>query len=359
LITVTILLSVAASCNSNRRAVQPCELNLHSLLQKVPESAKFINDSFFIWGGSLVKSHHDGKYHLFYSRWPRKFGMNAWVTHSEIAHAVSDSPFGPFEFKQIALSFRGKEYWDGMVTHNPTIHYFNDKYHLYYMGNTGDGKLIDNGLNWTHRNNQRIGVAIADDPNGPWQRFNNPLIDVSIDSLAHDALMVSNPCVARTPDNKYILIYKAVAKKGKMPFGGPVVHLAATSDNPNGPFEKHMHPIFTAHDMEFPAEDPFIWYEGSTCYAVVKDMNGAFTNAGRSLALFCSDDGLNWQKAKHPLVSTLKIHWENGLNQNLHALERPQLFFENGKLVALLCAVNETLEHSYNVQIPLKSDKNH
>ncbi len=28
--------------------------------------------------------------------------------------------------------------------------------------------------------------------------------------------------------------------------------------------------------------------------------------------------------------------------------------FENGKMVALLCAVNETLEHSYNVQIPLK-----
>jgi hypothetical protein len=83
-------------------------------------------------------------------------------------------------------------------------------------------------------------------------------------------------------------------------------------------------------------------------------MNGAFTNAGRSLALFCSDDGLNWKKANHPLVSILEIQWENGLKQKLHALERPQLFFENGKLVALLCAVNETLEHSYNIQIPLK-----
>ena len=30
---------------------------------------------------------------------------------------------------------------------------------------------------WVNRNNQRIGVAVADDPNGPWKRFDKPLID--------------------------------------------------------------------------------------------------------------------------------------------------------------------------------------
>ncbi len=356
LFIVTVLLSIAASCSSTRQKVQTCELDLQSIMQQVPESAKFINDSFYIWGGSLVKSHFDEKYHLYYSRWPRKLGMNAWVTHSEVAHAVSDSPFGPFEFKNVALPARGENYWDGLVTHNPNIHFFNEKYFLYYMGNTGNGKAVPNELNWEHRNNQRIGVAVSDNPNGPWHRLNKPLIDVSPDSLAHDALMVSNPTVTKTPDNRYILIYKAVAKKGKMPFGGPVVHLAAISDKPDGPFRKQMNPIFTARDFEFPAEDPYIWYEDSTCYAIVKDMSGAFTNAGRSLALFCSDDGLNWEKAKHPLVSKLEIHWENGLKQKVHALERPQLYFENGKLVAMLCAVNETLDHSYNIQIPLKTE---
>ena len=82
---------------------------------------------------------------------------------------------------------------------------------------------------------------------------------------------------------------------------------------------------------------------------------GAFTNAGRSLVLFYSPDGLDWKLAKNPLVSTLNIKWANGTTQKLEALERPQLFFEDGKIVALLCAVNETLGHSYNVQIPLKS----
>ena len=34
---------------------------------------------------------------------------------------------------------------------------------------------------WNHQidlNNQRIGVAVADDPHGPWTRFDEPLIDV-------------------------------------------------------------------------------------------------------------------------------------------------------------------------------------
>lgn len=353
-----ILLPVLLSCASERESCHSCDLNIQSLIQQIPESAKFINDSFYIWGGSLVKSRLDNKYHLFYSRWPKKFGMLAWVTHSEVAHAVSDFPFGPFTHKKIALPRRGANYWDGMVTHNPTIHFFNGKYYLYYMGNTGDGKYNPQGLNWRHRNNQRIGVAVADNPEGPWNRFDTPLIDVSPDSLAHDALMVSNPTITKTPDNKYLIVYKAVAKKNSMPFGGPVVHLTAISDNPEGPFTKQMKPIFTALNNDFPAEDPYVWNEGSIFYAIVKDMNGAFTNAGRSLALFCSKDGLNWKKAKNPLVSTLEINWESGLNQKVTALERPQLFFEEGKLVALLCAVNETLEHSYNIQIPLKKRKN-
>jgi predicted GH43/DUF377 family glycosyl hydrolase len=357
LFTGIIFLSIVSSCSSNKQEVQTCDLNLQSIMQKVPESAKFINDSFFIWGGSMVKSHVDEKYHLFYSRWPKKLGMNAWVTHSEIAHAVSDSPFGPFEFKDVTLPVREKEYWDGLVTHNPTIHYFNGKYYLYYMGNTGDGKPIGNSLNWTHRNNQRIGVAIADNPNGPWERFSKPLIDVSPDTLAHDALMVSNPSVTKTPDDKFLMVYKAVAKQGIMPFGGPVVHLTAVADNPEGPFIKQMNPVFTAQGFDFPAEDPFVWYEDKCYYAIVKDMNGAFTDAGRSLALFRSEDGLNWKLAKHPLVSNLEINWENGLKQKVTALERPQLFFENGEMVALLCAVNENIEHSFNVQIPLLKKK--
>lgn len=338
---------------SSEFKTEPGELDFAEMLQPVPNTAKFIDNDWFIWGGSLVKSKEDGKYHLYYSRWPKKLGMSAWVTNSEVAHAVSNSPFGPFEFQDVALPFRGREFWDGAVTHNPTIHFFNGKYYLYYMGTTGNPEAENQY--WEHRNKQRIGVAIADNPNGPWKRFDHPLIDVSADSTAHDALMVSNPSVTEMSNGKYLMVYKAAAKKLPMPMSGPVVHLTAIADNPAGPFVKQMKPVFTAKNAEFPAEDPYVWYDKNCYYAIVKDMHGAFTTAGRSLVLFYSTNGLDWQLAKHPLVSKLEIRWENGPVQKVMALERPQLFIEDGKPKALLCAVNETREHSFNVQIPLRN----
>lgn len=346
-----ILLMILISCSAKLK-IEQGKLNFSEALQSVPKTAKFINSDWFIWGSSMVKSTKDRKYHLYYSRWPKRLGMSAWVTHSEIAHAVSDSPFGPFEFKDVALTNRGRKYWDGAVTHNPTIHFFSGKYYLYYMGTTGD-TTAENQY-WEHRNKQQIGVAVAESPYGPWQRFDTPLISVSADSTSFDALMVSNPSVTRMTDGNYLMVYKAVAKKLPMPKGGPVVHLTAIAKNPNGPFVKQMKPIFTAKDAEFPAEDPYVWRQGDFYYAIVKDMYGAFTDIGRSLVLFYSNDGMNWKLAENPLVSKIEINWENDTVQKVLALERPQLFFENGKPIALLCAVNETHDHSFNVQIPLK-----
>ncbi len=351
ILTVIALTLISAA---QQKTVPPGELDLHAMIQPVPPTARFINDTSYIWCGTLVKSPTDHKYHLYYSRWPRRYGMAAWVTHSEVAHAVSDSPFGPFKFHDLTLPPRGPEFWDGMVTHNPTVHLFNGKYYLYYTGNYGDGKVTSPQLNWTHRNHQRIGVAVAENPDGPWKRFDRPIIDVSPDSTAHDAQMMANPSVTRMPDGRYLMVYKAVAKKRPQPFGGPVVHLTAIADRPEGPFVKQNKPVFTAEKVDFPAEDPYVWYQDNCYYAIVKDMKGAFTSAGRSLVLFCSADGMDWKLAKHPLVSDLNIKWEDGTVKKLVALERPQLFFENGKPVALLCAVNETLAHSYNIQIPLK-----
>ena len=64
---------------------------------------------------------------------------------------------------------------------------------------------------------------------------------------------------------------------------------------------------------------------------------------------------MDWKPTENPLVSKLEIHWKNDTVQKVIALERPQLYMENGKPKALLCAVNEIKEHSFNVQIPLKN----
>jgi hypothetical protein len=335
------------------KAVVP---NFAEWVQPVPLTARMVDPDHYIWCGSMVRG-DDGKYHLYYSRWLRKLGFNAWVTHSEIAHAVGESPAGPFRHSDVVLPARGKEFWDGLCTHNPTVLRTGGKYYLYYMGNTGDGKVMKE-LNWDHRNHQRIGVAVADSPRGPWKRFDKPLVDVSQDPGAPDALVANNPAVTERPDGGFLMVYKAVGKQRPMPFGGPVVHLTATSDSPTGPFVKQLRPVFVAPGVDFAAEDPFIWYDKSSgrYLAIVKDNAGHFTQAGRSLSLWESNDGFNWKLAEHPLVSKTEITWTDGRHEDLRALERPQLLFaSDGSPSALLAAVApQTGDLTYNVVIPLR-----
>lgn len=327
---------------------------------KVARKSKFAHETMSVWGGSLVKG-GDGLYHMFYSRWPKAPGW-VWVSHSEIAHAVSDSPFGPFEFKDVALPVRGADYWDGLCTHNPTVHKFDGKYYLYHMGNTGDGKVVGvpgkHKLNWLHRNNQRIGVAVADSPDGPWKRFDQPVLDISANADAPDCLMTSNPSVCRRPDGGYLMVYKAVGKEAALPSGGPVVHCIATADNPTGPFKKHAKPIFTVEGERFPAEDPYIWYQSGKYRAIVKRIKHIGKQRIFSLVHYDSVDGFDWQPAKHHEISERIVEWEDGEVQQFIHLERPQVYIENGKPIALLCAADtldeNKVRHSFNIQIPLK-----
>jgi hypothetical protein len=321
------------------------ELDLSKWIRPVPAFSKFALDSFMVWCGSMVKG-DDGRYYLYYSRWPRQAKHEGWATHSEVAVAVADSPAGPYTHVKVVLPKREKKYWDADVTHNPTVHKFGKRYYLYYMGNYGNGEW------WDHRNHQRIGVAVASHPLGPWKRFDKPIIDTTTDSFDH--MIASNPAIVKRADGKYEMIYKGVSK-GKLPFGGKVSHGAAISDRPEGPFTKLPYRIFTRDTVQFPAEDPYILYQAGKYWAIVKDMQGVFTGAGTSLALFQSPDGYDWQPAQHVLVSTTVIPWQSGPRQ-VKKLERPQLWFDKGIPRLLFCAVYDG-DDNYNVAIPLSENK--
>jgi Glycosyl hydrolases family 43. len=322
-------------------------------IQPVPTTAKFGLKDYMVWCGSMVKG-DDGKYYLFYSRWPRASGHYAWATESEVAIAVSDYPTGPYKHVKVALPKRDKKYWDADVTHNPTVYKFGKKYYLYYMGTRGTEKfskqvtMKDAGW-WEYRNNQRIGVAVANSPLGPWKRPDKPTIDTTMHSFDHQ--LVSNPAVTKRPDGKILMVYKGVSE-GKMPFGGVVYHGAAIADKPEGPFKKLANRIFVKDSVKFAAEDPFIWYQQGKYWAIVKDFKGSFTNAGLSLALFESKDGLDWKPANNVLVTTTQIPWITG-HKKVTRLERPQLWIDKGVPKVLFCAVYDG-EDNYNVAIPLK-----
>ena len=335
---------------------------LASLLQPVPETAIFQDPDWYIWGGSMTRG-PDGNYYLLHARWPRRFNHGGWLTHSEVAVAVADSTRGPFRHLNVALPPRGEDYFDAWCTHNPTVHCFDGTWYLYYMGTSGprewidahpDGGDVPRGDRMRHQAAQRIGVATAPHPAGPWTRLDVPIIDRGEAGMP-DERMVSNPSVGRRPDGSYLMIYKCSEGRGAMRKQGRVIHLAATADHPAGPFIKTYQTAFTAEGVAFPAEDPYIWHdETAGCYyAVLKDMCGAFSNAGRSVVLFASPDGLDWSPVEDVLVTDRTLRMAAGGAKQFMHLERPQLYFENGNPRALCFAADMDRNHSCNIQVPL------
>lgn len=332
------------------------ELDLAARLRLVPRSACFALDGWYVWCGTICRT-PEGRYALLFSRWPQATGFRGWVTDSEVGVALADAPTGPFACEGVVLPGAGGEVWDAQVTHNPAVMQWEGKYYLYYMGTRGERERRGTEAPteeeyWLHRNNQRIGVAVADDPRGPWQRFDRPLIDVNRQSW--DYMIASNPTVCPTPDGRFLMIYKTCTR-GPLPFGGEVYHAAAFADSPTGPFTRLPDPIFTCEGVKFPAEDPCVWWQEDRYCAVVKDMQGSFTAQGPGLVLFDSPDGVDWRLARHAFVSARQVVWEGGPVQPVALLDRPQVYVEDGRPRVLSCAVKpdqgEAL--SYNVQVPL------
>lgn len=314
----------------------------------------FKEKGWHVWCGDIVQD-QAGLYHLFYCRWPASEGYEGWVTHSEIARAVGTSLDEDFTFESTVFDrSNSKERWDSHCFHNVTVRQFGDKYYLYYMGNTGDGTW------WGHRNRQRIGVAVADSPAGPWKRLDHPVLDVSPDSW--DGLMVSNPTVTDTVDGRYVMIYKGVSTAEDIA-GGRVLHGIAWADSPLGPFVKTPKPILDFGKIEFAFEDPCLWREGSKFFCIVKDMGGYYSPLGEtSLLLLESDNAIDWKPSQPFLVLGRTLQAEDGSEMAFERVERPQLFFDRqGRANCLIVAVKPYGEQelSYNIRLDYAANGKH
>jgi len=342
--------AVLGLLNGSARAAEDGGLNLNAMIRPVPRSAKFIDEDWYIWGGSMART-EDGTCYLLYARWPRRLGHYAWLSHSEIAVATAQDPLGPYTFNSVALPGKQGPNWVTSTTHNPTVLKAGGKYYLYFSSARVEGEIPESGPSpkapyWEPtRRTQRIGVAYADHPVGPWTRVDEVLVPATPGT--HDAFMTSNPSVTACPDGTFLTVYKCLGADGK------VFHGVAVADHPLGPFKKDPKPILTHATSKFPAEDPYIWNQDGRFYAILKDMQANYTPEKRTLVLFESEDGHDWRPARHPLVTTRTIAWEDGQRQDLFRLERPQLYLENGRPAVLFCAACESLEHSFNVHIPL------
>lgn len=277
----------------------------------------FAMPGWHIWCGS-IQANPEGGYAFFFSRWPDHMGHNGWVTHSEICRADGPAPWGPFTYAETILTREESDAWDAHNFHNVTVKHFAGRYYLYFTGNRGDGEW------WTHRNNQRIGVAVAESLKGPWVRGKVPVIDTSPDSW--DSLCVANPSVTEAHDGRYMMIYKGVSE-GPRPFGGRVMHGMAFAENPAGPFTKLNCPVFDLPEVRFPFEDPYIWKDNhGNYYCLMKDMEGVVAPFPRSIVLFHSEDGLTWNPRDARWISSPHLISNDGSIEEVERLERPHYF---------------------------------
>lgn len=304
--------------------------NFEKRLTPVGRALEF--EDYYVWCNSPIEG-PDGKIHVFFSRWPKAKSMSGWTNSSEIAHAVADTPAGPYKYVSTVLAPRGEGYWDATTCHNPSIHFVDGKYALFFMGNS-NGKL----------NTQRVGLATSNSLYGPWMRPDEPLL-LPGNEGEWDDHCTTNPSFLKHPNGEYWLYYKSFDTEGyvnpKFEVKGNRKYGLAIAKSLQGPYVKYQeNPVIDFHKMgnNQQCEDAFVWYDGEKFNMLARDL-GVF---GIDKGLYMdSIDGKHWSK---PLIGYQELNKyvnqppaPKHLNRYGRA-ERPQVLFQNGKPTYLFTA---------------------
>jgi hypothetical protein len=286
----------------------------------------------------------DGKVHVFYSRWLNKYDHAGWISACEVAHAVADSPEGPYVTLGAALSGSGGSNWDSWSIHNPTVYKVNDKYVMLYMGADGsklgiskdDIPHMSKEEYWPYYNKlletKRVGMAIATDLNGPWERVGiTPVIQAGPEP-SWDDFCTSNPAFVITPEGKYRIYFKGWDHKTHEAFHGNRKYGFAEADKLEGPYIKyHGNPVidFSHIEEKMQCEDAYVWYEDGIYKIIMRDMG--YYNHEYGLYMQ-SENGVEWG---NPQIAYKEAPYY--FNEALPGIdregrfERPQLLMKYGK----------------------------
>jgi len=280
---------------------------------------------YYVWCNSPIEG-PDGKIHVFFSRWPAARGMGGWINCSEIAHAVAPDPESPFEYVDTVLAPRGPGYWDATTCHNPHIQKLNNRYYLFYMGNS-NGKT----------NTKRIGLAVADSPYGPWSRSDQPILEAGA-AGAWDDHCTTNPSLVVHPNGEYWLYYKswntAEYEQASGSIRGNRKYGLAIAQQPEGPYRKYaQNPLidFSKLGDNKQLEDAFAWYENGRFNMLARDMGVYNQKVGLYME---AKDGLKWS---FPSIAYYDVpHYIQEPPPAPHLkrygrVEKPQLLMHKGK----------------------------
>ena len=342
-------------------------MDIKEKMLPAPMDGGFRMEGYWVWCGSVAKG-EDGKYHMFAARWPKWLPMHpGWLLKSEIVRAVADKVEGPYTYCETVLGARGAQYWDGRMTHNPSIMKVGDKWVLYYIGSTHpfdepvEGEVISPGdpRVIVARANKRIGMAVADHITGPWKRMDAPIMTVRPDH--QDNYFVSNPAPLLDENNELLMLYKYRSYEqtgdGRVTYSKMRLN-AARAEQYDGIYVRKTEQIFE-EDIEL--EDPFIWKEAGVYQMIAKDMKGNICGEWMGGTYATSQDGIHWDMRRNYLAYSRNVLWEDGKVRLMGNLDRPFIYFEDGKPRCLFFATSDGKEDGFmdatgtwNMAIPLK-----
>ena len=328
------------------------EKKMSAFSQKLRPIGRILEDpDFNVWGCSPIYD-ESGRVHVFYSKWKNVYGHYGWVAACEIGHAVADTPEGPYTNLGAALKGRGGNAWDSWSIHNPTIHKVGDKYALFYMGSDGSqlGATLEDIMKMDTEEyrpyfkalvaSKAVGLAIADDLNGPWTRVSDsaPIVPKG-PSGAWDDLVTSNPAFLTHPNGQCWLYYKGWDKASTVHFNGNRKYGLTTADRIEGPYSKHPNNPIIDFSHIHPAvqcEDAYVWMEGETFNIILRDMG--FYNHEYGITMQ-SKDGINWSEPEIAFLDAPHYIQEkqHGLDRE-GRFERPQLLMGPNGPTHLFCA---------------------
>ncbi|TWT72854.1 family 43 glycosylhydrolase [Allorhodopirellula solitaria] len=228
------------------------------VMRRDPSDVIQVDDLFYVW----------------YSKGEISPGYDATIWYATSADGLHWTEKGE------ALAKGPEGNWDGASVFTPNILVAEGKYWLFFTGTSNEYRKPFNP-------DSKIGIAVSDSPDGPWQRLDtNPALKNSDNASDFDSHLVDDACLI-VRDGKYWFYYKG-RQMGKGP--GQTQMGLAIADQPQGPYVRHEeNPVIPGN------HEVLVWPQGQGVAAMIG------TTGPKSItnSILYAEDGIHFSKTHH------------------------------------------------------------
>jgi len=213
----------------------------------------------------------DGLYYVWYSKGKISPGYDATVWYA------TSNDGQKWTEKGMALAKGKAGTWEGASVFTPNILVAEGRYWLFY---TGTSREYRRGFD----PDSKIGIAVSDSPDGPWERLDtNPALTNSDKPDHFDSHLVDDACLI-TRDGKFWFYYKG-RQLGKSP--GQTQMGLVVAEHPQGPYVKHeSNPVIPGN------HEVLVWPQGTGVAAMI----GTTGPKEITNSILYAEDGIHFSK---------------------------------------------------------------